>query len=93
MGYKFKIKEMGSGFLIQASFKRPDTNTGKIGIGYGREMFINKKADERSVVFTAWVCIKLIVDHELLEAFRFKGVRLLDPHKTLEQLAYPKTLE
>lgn len=99
MGWKFEIKEsyekdsVENGFFIRTTFKRPDTNTGKVGIGYGRWMFIDKNADDRSVVMTAWVCSKLIVEHELMEAFLFDGVRILDPHKSLEALAYPHELK
>lgn len=92
MGWKFQVKETKDGFLMCTSFKRPDTNTGKIGTGYGRWMFVDKKAEERSIVMTAWVCAELIVKHELLEAFLYKKVRIFDPHKSLASLAYPKYL-
>lgn len=92
MGWKFQCKETPGGFLIRTSFKRPDTHTGKVGTGFGRWMFIDKKADERSVVMTAWICARLIVEHELMEAFLFKNVRILDPHKSLIDLAHPHTL-
>lgn len=92
MGWKWKVREIKDGFLIRTSFKRPDTNTGKNGTGYGREMFIPKNVDDRYVVFTAWKCAQLIVEHELMEAFLFKGVRILDPHKSLIDLAHPHVL-
>jgi len=92
MGWKFQIKEVSDGFHIRTTFKRPDTNTGKIGTGYGRWMFVHKNSDDRSIVMTAWVCAKLIVEHELMEAFLFKGVRILDPHKSLIDLAHPNVL-
>lgn len=93
MGWDFQVKKTQGGFLIRTSFKRPDTNTGKVGTGYGRWMFVDKKADERSVVMTAWVCAELIVKHELMEAFLYRKVRIFDPHKSLEQLAYPRELD
>ena len=89
MGWKFQIKETTDGFLIRTSFKRPDTNTGKMGTGYGRWMFVDKNTDDRGIVMTAWVCAKLIVEHELMEAFLYKNIRILDPHKSLNELAYP----
>lgn len=89
MGWKFQVKEISEGFMIRTTFKRPDTNTGKTGTGYGRWMFVKKDADDRYIVMTAWVCSKLIIEHELMEAFLFKGCRILNPHKTLEELAYP----
>jgi len=92
MGWKFQVKETQEGFLIRTSFKRPDTHTGKIGTGYGRWMFVDRWADDRGIVMTAWVCAKLIVEHELMEAFLFKDCRILDPHKSLIDLAHPNTL-
>jgi hypothetical protein len=92
MGWKWQAKESGEGFLIRTSFKRPDTNSGKIGTGYGRWMYVDKNIDARGLVMTAWLCAKLIVDHELMEAFLYKNVRLFDPHKSLEDLAHPHVL-
>ena len=90
MGWKWQIKETQEGFLIRTSFKRPDTRTGKMGTGYGRWMFVDKNTDDRGVVMTAWKCAQLIVEHELMECFLFSGIRILDPHKSLDDLAYPK---
>lgn len=92
MGWKWQIKKTADGFLIRTTFKRPDTHSGKVGTGYGRWMFMPENIDDRGVVMTAWVCAELIVKHELMEAFRFKGVRILDPHKSLTELAYPQIL-
>lgn len=92
MGWKWQVKKITGGFLIRTTFKRPDTHTGKIGTGYGRWAFVPKNVDDRGVVMTAWVCAELIVKHELMEAFRFKGIRILDPHKSLKDLAHPHNL-
>lgn len=92
MGWKWQVQEIEGGFKIRTSFKRPDTRTGKMGTGYGRWMFIDKNSDDRGVVMTAWVCAKLIVEHELMEAFLYKNIRILDPHKSLYELAYPSVL-
>ena len=92
MGWKWQVKETQDGFLIRTSFKRPDTNTGKMGTGYGRWMFVHKESDDRSIVMTAWVCAEMIVKHELMEAFLYKNVRILDPHKSLIDLAHPHIL-
>lgn len=79
------------GFLINTTFQRPDINTGIIGTGKGRRMWIEETASETSVVMTAWVCIELIIKHETLESFLYKNAKILNPHKTLEQLAFPET--
>lgn len=96
MGWKWEVEEMVSkkraGFLIRTTFKRPDTRTGKVGWGYGRWMFVDKDTDERGIVMTAWICAELIVKHELMEAYLYKNARILDPHKSLEELAFPNVL-
>lgn len=81
------------GFLINTTFTRPDTNTGVIGVGRGRRMWIEETASETSVVMTAWVCIDLIVKHELMESYLYNKTKILNPHKTLEELAYPDKLK
>jgi hypothetical protein len=90
MGWKFQVREVQEGFHIRTSFKRPDTNTGKIGTGYGRWMFVHKDADDRGIVMTAWVCAKLIVEHEMLEMFKYENCRVFNPHKSLADLCYPE---
>lgn len=90
MGWEWQVKSIQDSFIMRCSFKRPDTNTGKVGTGYGRWMFVHKDSDDRSIVMTAWICAKLIVEHELLEMFKYKGCRILNPHKSLEDLAYPE---
>lgn len=79
------------GFLINTTFQRPDINTGIVGIGKGRRMWIEETASETSVVMSAWVCVELILKHETLESFLYKKAKILNPHKTLEQLAFPET--
>jgi len=80
------------GFLINTTFKRPDINTGVVGVGRGREMWISANASRESVVMTAWVCVELIVKHETMEAFTFGGAKILNPHKSLDELAYPEKI-
>jgi hypothetical protein len=92
MGWKWQVKENSDGFMIRTSFKRPDINNGKVGTGFGRWMFVDKNSSETGVVMTAWLCAELVVRHELMEAFLYKKVRILNPHKTVEELAFPKEL-
>ncbi len=81
------------GFLINTTFQRPDTNTGVFGTGKGRRMWIEDTASETSVVMTAWVCVELIVKHELMEGFLYGNAKILDPHKTLDELAHPMKIQ
>jgi hypothetical protein len=90
MGWEWEIKKVEDGFHIRTTFQRPDVNTGVVGKGFGRWMFIHKNCGEDSVIKTAWLCCELIVKHELMESFLVSGKRIFDPHKTIEELSYFK---
>ena len=81
------------GWLVNTTFRRPDTHTGQIGIGTGRKEFVPVGASESAVVKTAWLLAELIVRHELMEAFLYKGIRIFDPHRTVEELSLPALAE
>ena len=97
--YRFEVIEVRSdgeinadGFLLRCGFIRPDTTTGEMGEGFGRWNYFPKNSSEKSVIMTAFVAIKLVVEHEMLEAFEFKGTKLFNPHKTLDELSFPEVL-
>jgi len=96
--YRFEVKEIKDedpsvdGFLIRCGFWRPDTNTNVMGEGFGRWNHVPRNSRYDAVVMTAWVAIDLVVRHESMEAFKFMDVKVLNPHKSVEELAYPKTL-
>jgi hypothetical protein len=96
MGWKFELTERKGSedlYLIRTSFLRKDINTGEIGWGWGRwHTTPVATANETSIVMTAWVCVKMIVEHELLEGFEYHGKKVFNPHQTLETLVYPDVL-
>ena len=75
------------GWLVNTTFQRPDTYTGAFGTGRGRQEFVPLHTTESGVVKTAWLLAELIVRHELMEAFLYRGVRIFDPHHTVEELS------
>jgi hypothetical protein len=77
------------GWLVNTTFQRPDTNTGKIGTGAGRQELIAYGASETAVVKTCWLLAELIVRHELMEAFLYQGVRIFNPHHSIAELSMP----
>ena len=93
MGWKFDVKVVSDLYLIRTSFQRKDINTGEFGTGWGRwHTTPVATATETSIVMTAWVCVKMIVEHELLEGFEYHNKKVFHPHQTLEMLVYPNTL-
>jgi len=93
MGWKFEVDISGAFYLIRTSFQRKDINTGEFGTGWGRwHTTPIAGASETSIIMTAWVCVKMVVEHELLEGFEYKDKKVFNPHKTIDQLIYPETL-
>ena len=95
MGWAWQIEELRladgrvRGWLVNTTFRRPDTHSGEIGIGTGRQELVGFGASESAAVKTAWLLAELIVRHELMEAFLYKGVRIFNPHHTVEELSLP----
>jgi hypothetical protein len=77
------------GWAVRTSFTRPDTNTGVVARGFGRWEIVERGATESAAAKTCWVLAEMIVKHELMEAFEYKGVKVFNPHHTMEELSLP----
>src|SRR5215831_7177408 len=62
-----------NGWLVWAEFERPDTHTGEMGIGRGRDEIVRTGAWESGVIKTCWLLVELLARHELMEGFRVDG--------------------
>jgi hypothetical protein len=76
----------GGCYGVRASFLRPDRDSAEVGRGFSRVELVDERATFSAVVRTCFVLARSVVEHELLEAFKVRGVRLFDPHLTVEQL-------
>lgn len=76
-----------TGYRIRTNFKRPDRETGEVGRGWGGWHELRLDTTESAVVKRAFVAMRDILIHELMEAFLWKGARVLDPHNTVRELA------
>jgi len=74
------------GWLISTTFKRPDRATGSMETGRGREWFVPVGSTMSGVVKTAFAACKMILEHELMESFKFDRQRPFDPHNTVQEL-------
>lgn len=74
------------GWFLQLAFERPDTETGQVGRGLGRMEFVQRGTNVSGVVKTCWLLMELLLRHELMEAFRFQGCRVFNPHHSIEEL-------
>jgi hypothetical protein len=88
--WKLKVRPVDAdkriGWFVWAEFDRPDTHTGAMGTGRGRDEIVYPGASESSVMKTCWVLVELLVRHELMEGFRYEGLRVFDPHNTIGDL-------
>lgn len=93
--WKWQVEELRlqsgvlRGWFVNTTFSRPDTHTGKIGTGIGRKELVEFGASTSAVVKTCWLLVELIVRHELMEAFLYQGIRIFNPHNTVDELAMP----
>ncbi len=76
----------GGFFLLRVSFCRLDRSPPyeSKASGCGRWWQLDEGSDEIGVINTAYLACKRILEHELLEAFHYEGVRLFDPHHTVD---------
>lgn len=79
-------KAVRCGFLVRTTFQRPDRDTGVVSKGYGRWWHVPSDVTESGVVKTAFASAKMILEHELMEAFHYSGCRIFDPHHTVGEL-------
>lgn len=75
-----------TGWNIRCSFQRPERTTGNLGRGFGRWWLIEDGASVSGLHKTMFAAAKMIVDHELMEAFKVDGRRPFDPHRSVEHL-------
>lgn len=80
-------KTIDEGWLVWVTFERPDTTTGVVGRGRGRDEIIWAGSSVSSVVKTCWLLVELMIRHELMEGFRYNDCRIFNPHHTVGELA------
>lgn len=74
------------GWLVNATFQRPDSYTGESRLSDGWPEFVRIGDQEMKVIKRLYNFCHRIVQHELDEAFIYKGERIFDPHKTVEEM-------
>lgn len=79
-------RAINTGWLLHVEFERPDIITGAIGIGHGRSEIVWSGATESGLVKTAWLLVELMIRHELMEGFNYKGKKIFNPHNTVDAL-------
>ena len=89
--WEFEVEETNirgrTAWLVRVSFERPDTITGEIGRGRGRDEIVYEGTTVSGAVKTAWLLVELMVRHELMEGFRWCDKRIFNPHNSVIDLA------
>ena len=85
--WSFDLKEINKGtWFVWANFERPDTHTGKMGVGRGRDEVVQIGFSESRTYFTLNLCIEMLIRHEFMEGSRYMGVRPVFPHNSVHAL-------
>src|SRR5215467_3075651 len=71
---------------IQVLCERPDTYTGEYGTGRGGIRIINPGQSDSSIVRTIFAAFLAYEEHEVREAFTYKGKRIFGPHLDIDAL-------
>lgn len=97
IGWRFKHEPINDGdeyigCFLWVEFDRPDTYTGEMGTGTSRKEWLGAYNTESGIIKTAWLLLKLTIEHELMEAFQVDGVKIFDPHHSVSELQLPRAL-
>lgn len=76
----------GQRLWVQVGTRRPDCDTGSIGLGRGGKAYVSEHATEDEVVKKVFGLILAYVEHEAREGFYYKGRRIFGPHISLDAL-------
>jgi hypothetical protein len=74
-----------TGTRMRWAFEAPCSRTGVESVWYGRWWDVTDMTEEQ-LVKTAFAALKLAIEHETMEAFKYKGVAIFDPHTPLAAL-------
>lgn len=80
------------GFTVRVACQRPDRDTGEMGEGLGGLAHIMHGTPEGAVVQQMFGLFRAYDEHECRESFKYEGLRLYDPHMTLEALKTAATM-
>jgi hypothetical protein len=84
-GVEVGVDERGIVY-IQVLCDRPDTYTGEFGTGRGGRRLLFEAQSDSSIVRTVLAAFLAYEEHEVREAFQYKGKRIYGPHIDVEAL-------
>lgn len=88
--YKFRVERLDFGvtdrLFIQATLERPDVDTGEMGTGYGGKYLLSPHMTRGEIVKKCFVAAASFAEHEVREAFTYRGRQVLGPHIDIDML-------
>jgi hypothetical protein len=82
----FNVEETAGGFHIWISGMETDSYTGEPSLQEGRKWFVSRDCTPSDVVRTAFKSVVTWAEHEARESFKYKDVRVFNPHLDIEAM-------
>lgn len=73
-------------WFVQACLKRPDTETGVRGWGFGGKIMVSSIMSKGEIGKKFFVAARDYAEHEVREGFLYRGRRVLGPHIDIDTL-------
>ena len=74
------------GYSIRTTYLRPEINGNEVERGYGRWMYVSENSSIDNLVKTAWLCVDILIKHELMESFLYNQHKIFDPNRLVSKL-------
>jgi hypothetical protein len=85
-GWKIMVSIDGARPVLQVEFQGADAVTGKIETQKCRKWYLSYHMCNNELVGTAFKAIQAAEEHETREFFRYKNVRVMNPHFSYDDI-------
>lgn len=85
-GWHVRILTKGDGYLLQIVFTAPDSDTGVMTEQRCRKWYVSPYSTITEIVRTVHKAGLAAIEHEFDEQFKYRGIAVFHPHRSLESL-------
>jgi len=85
-GWKIVFHKSEERPYIQVEFDGEDCETGDIELQKGRKWYLSPFMTNSELVYTAFKAIQAAEDHEMREFFKYKNVKVINPHFSVDDI-------
>jgi len=79
--------------FIQCKYQSKCTKSGELKTWNGRKWYLSDYMSEDEIVKTAYAAFRATIEHEIMEGFKFEGIRVFNPHLSFRELLKISHLE